>query len=268
MSISRSLARLTGIVAAILILAPRISEAACVSYQTVPDGRIRGPYTISNATSDVAVQFQGVLGKSYSAEAMVVSAPFDAASGSVSANWGGAGTLCPTSNVSGLRRTDIIDPAPQASAASLVNYFRGSFTAGATNFYVFRIGNASATAVTVEVTITETTQFSPGWSTFGTYDTFYSILNTTRSTCSGVLTLYDTAGVAVTVANLTVPPGATTGTNTSAMGTVRNTTGTAKLTHDCPPGAFLSEAAIANFSISPPYFQFVHFEGTREAKTH
>ena len=52
------------------------------------------------------------------------------------------------------------------------------------------------------------------------------------------------------------------------MATGRNSAGTARFTHDCPPGAFLAEAAIASFAISPPYFQFVHFEGTREAKTH
>src|SRR5438445_355712 len=150
MSTSRSLAGLLGAVAAVVLALPPQADAACDLYQTIPDGRFRGPYTSTN----------------------------------------------------------------------------------------------------------------------GTYDTFYSLLNTTRAACSGTLILFDTAGTAVSTASLTIPAGGTASTNTSTMATGRNSAGTARFTHDCPPGAFLAEAAIASFAISPPYFQFVHFEGTREAKTH
>ena len=243
MSISRSLAGLSGAVAVVVLaLSPR-ADAACDSFQTIPDGRFRGPYTISNATNDVGMRFLGVAGKSYSAEAMVESAPYNAAV-SLSASWGTASTACPTVNVGGLHRTEAYDPAPELTP---LNFVRGSFTAPSTNFYVFRVGNTSATAVTVQVSVTETSLYSPAWSTNGSYDT---------------------SGAGVTTTPLSIPPGATASTNTSALGTQRNTSGTAKFTHDCSPGAFLAEAAIASFSISPPYFQFVHFEGTREAKTH
>jgi len=264
MSISRSLAALSGAAAvAVLALSPR-ADAACDSFQTIPDGRFRGPFTISNATNDVGMRFLGVAGKSYSADAMVVSAPYNAAV-SLSASWGSASTACPGVNVGGLHRTEAYDPAPEVTP---LNFVRGSFTAPSTNFYVFRVGNTSPTAVDVQVSVTETSLYSPAWSTNGSYDTFYSLLNTTRMTCTGTLFLYDTSGAGVTTTPLSIPPGATASTNTSALGTQRNTSGTAKFAHDCPPGAFLAEAAIASFSISPPYFQFVHFEGTREAKTH
>jgi hypothetical protein len=263
----RSLAVFSGAVAAVLLGLASHAEAACDLFQTVPDGRFRGPYIISSGTNDVAMRFLGVLGKSYSVEALVESAPFNAVpGGSFSLTWGTPGSVCPVVNVTGLRRTETIDPATEPSPT---NYFRGSFTASSTNFYVLRIGNTSATAVTISVSVSETTLFSPAWSTNGSYDTFYSLQNTTRSTCNGTLTLYDTSGTAVSTAPLSIPSAATASTNTSTLGTTRNAAGTAKFTHDCPPGAFLGEAAIANFSISPtPYFQFVHFEGTREAKTH
>ena len=264
MNISRSARGLSGAVAVVVLsLSPR-ADAACDSYQTVPDGRFRGPFTISNATNDVGMRFLGIAGKSYSAEAMVESAPYNAA-GSLSASWGDATVACPNVSTSGLHRTEAYDPAPEPTP---LNFVRGSFTAPFTNFYVFRVGNTSATAVTVRVSVTETSLYSPAWSTNGSYDTFYSLLNTTRLTCSGTLTLYNTSGTSVTTSTLSIPPGATANTNTSALGTTRNVSGTAKFTHDCPPGAFLAEAAIASFSINPPYFQFVHFEGTREAKTH
>jgi hypothetical protein len=258
-------ARFSGIVASLLLVAvPRAEAQVCDRLQTVPDGRIRGPFTISSATNHVGLFYQGVVGKSYSVEAMVTSAPYDA--GVLTANWGAAGVLCPTADLGGIRRTEGIDPAPQPNQN---NYFRASFTAPSTSFYYFRVGNTNATPVSVELSITETTLYSPAWSTIGNFNTFYSIYNTTKTACNGTLTLYNTGGTAVTTQAVSIPTGATASTNTSAMGTPRGTAGTAKFTNDCPPGAFLAEAAIADFSISPtPYFQFVHFEGTRTAATH
>lgn len=258
------LARLTGVIAPLLVLAAASrADAVCDLFQTLPDGRIRGPFAISTGTNDVGMRFLGSAGKSYSVEGLVISAPYNA--GTLSANWGGAGVNCPTLNIGGLRRTDGFDPAPEATP---VGYVRASFTAAATGVYMLRLGNTSGTPVSVEVSVTETTQYSPAWTTNGSFDTYYSFLNTTRTACGATLTLYNTSATAVTTMPLNVPAGATASVNTVTMGTPRNTTGTAKLTHDCPPGAFLPEAAIASFSISPPYVQLVHFEGTREASTH
>jgi hypothetical protein len=262
---TRSLARLSGTLASLLFLAavPQAEGQVCDRFQTVPDGRIRGPFTINSGTNNVGLFYQGVIGKSYSVEAMVTSAPYDA--GTLVAVFGAAGVSCPLSNLGGIRRTEGIDPAPQIAQN---NYFRASFTAPSTNFYMIRVGNSSATPVAVEITVSETTLYSPVWSTIGNYNAYYSIYNTTKATCTGTLTLYNTAGTALTTQALSVPSGATASTNTTAMGTPRGVTGTAKFTNDCPPGAFLAEAAVADFSISPPYFQFVHFEGTRSAATH
>jgi hypothetical protein len=46
----------------------------------------------------------------------------------------------------------------------------------------------------------------------------------------------------------------------------RSKSGTARFTHDGPPGAVVAEAAIANFSITPNYVQPVKFVAIREAR--
>lgn len=54
--------------------------------------------------------------------------------------------------------------------------------------------------------------------------------------------------------------------NTATMGVTRNRVGTARFTHDGPPGAFIAEAAIGNFALSRPYIQPVKFAAVREAR--
>ena len=46
----------------------------------------------------------------------------------------------------------------------------------------------------------------------------------------------------------------------------RNRTGTAKLSHDGPPGAVLAEGVIANFSTNPAYVQPVKFQAVRDGR--
>ncbi|PYQ07137.1 MAG: hypothetical protein DMF82_04535, partial [Acidobacteria bacterium] len=144
---------------------------------------------------------------------------------------------------------------------------RVSFTApGGENFFRARLVNGSGSSIPLTFSWSDTTMYSPAWSSIGSFDTFYSFQNTTGGTRSGTLTLMDTAGVVVSTYNLSIPEGQTANTNTMGLGVVRNGTGTARFTHDGPPGALLVEAAIANFSISPPYVQPVKFEAVREAR--
>jgi len=158
------------------------------------------------------------------------------------------------------RDTSGIDP-PSGTAS-----YRVSFTAaGVEPFFRARL---SGSAVTIPITVSwsDTTMFSPAWSTNGPFNTFYSFENTTGSTLNVTLTLFDTGGAVVSTASLAVPPGQTAATNTVTLGSARNHTGTARLTHDGPPGAFVAEAAIANFSTNPAYVQPVKFQAVREAR--
>jgi hypothetical protein len=241
------------------LIAPSLASAqTCNAFQpVVPDGRLSQVYTSSTAADHISYFFRGKPGRSYSVEAANVARDYIAGDLSMNLN-----TFdCPTTNVAGARDTASIEPTVEIPG----DQERISITAASDAYYQFRVGSTGGT-VSIQVNVSDTTLFSPAWSTISSFDTFYSLQNTSNATCTGLLTLYNTAGVVTDTQALTIVSGATGSTNTSAMATPRGMAGTAKFTHDCPPGALLGEAAIANFSISPtPYFQFVHFETTRES---
>jgi len=242
---------------------PTPAQAACDFFQTLADGRVKR-ISISSGTNDIAFFFRGVTGRSYSVEAINTNAPYNA--GTVNANWGPALSGCPITDVAGLKLTNTIEPATQNI---VTNHFRASFTAPSTSYYVFRVGNTSATAVTMDLDATDTTMFSPAFTTNGTYNTFWSFQNTTNATCTGVLSVYDATGGAIGApTTIVVNAGAIGATNTQALGVTRNKSGSVQFSHDCPPGAFVVTAAIANFTSTPGYFQAVPFEAPREARTH
>ena len=224
-------------------------------FETVADGRIQ-TNTIAGGAS-LCYFFTGVTGRSYAITMLYHEA--NATSFTTAVN-GPAGS-CTGVDMAGLNDNSAQDPAVNVNFGRRV-----SFVAPSNGYYLTQVANTGGASGTFSLTVSDTTQFSPAWSTNSTYDTFYSLLNTTNATCTGTLTLYDTAGAVVTTTAVSVTSGATFATNTFSLGTTRNKSGTARLTHNCPPGGILSEAAIANFSISPPYIQPVKFEAVREAR--
>jgi hypothetical protein len=252
--------RAVGMLVLLCLPATTRAESTSCGNETIipPDGRVYQSSIPAGTT--FWFLFQTRLQRSYSVE---VFAALDNAFPALAATvfngtdgCGGTSTLVTTA-------TTGTDPGePFAST-------RVSFTAvdpGNGGFHRIRVVNSGGGALTYSISVSETTMFSTAWSTFGSYDSFYSLYNTTNSTITGTLTLFNTAGTAVTTQAVTINSAATASTNTAAMGTVRNTAGTAKFIHNGPPGAILAEAAIANFTISPtPYFQFIHFQSAREA---
>ncbi len=247
--------RLTLVVVGSLLFLPSLAGAegtACGSETViVPDGRI------TTSTIPVGVTFfykiTSRVGSAYSAEFHNVLGPAVQTPGTLTvySDTGCSVTVTPTN-------TAAVDPGD-------VNGARVSFTS-TTPQTIFTLNNGSGGPLTYSFTVSDTTMFSPAWSTNGTFDSFYSFLNTTGGTINGNLTLYNTSGAAVGTTSFTISGNNTASTNTSALGTARNTTGTAKFTHNGPPGAILAEAAIANFTIAPtPYFQSVKFAPTRES---
>jgi len=167
---------------------------------------------------------------------------------------------CSTTSTLVFQDTSGIDPEGGAGIRRL------SFTAaGATTFFRTRLANPGPPTA-FSYAWSDTTMFSPAWSSNGPFDTFYSFLNTTNAELHGTLMLLDTAGTVLSTLGLIVPSGRTASTNTLAVGVARNCTGTARFTHAGPPGAFLAEAAIANFSLSVAYVQPVQFQAVREAR--
>ena len=220
----------------------------------VPDGRLATGAIAGSATAWYGASLH--LGGSYSVEFKNVTGTMGAPGLTVFKGDDG----CAPSSTLTIRDTAAIDPGATANAA------RVSFTAsGSEPFYRIRLVN-SASTMGFTFNVAETTLFSPAWSTNAGFDTYYSFRNTTGATLNGTLSLLDTAGVTVATTPVTVPPGGTASANTSTLGVTRNRVGTARYTHDGPPGAFLVEAAIASFSLNPPYVQPVKFVSVREAR--
>jgi uncharacterized repeat protein (TIGR01451 family) len=223
----------------------------------VPDGRSTSS-TLAGATT---AWFGAVLrlGSSYSLEFTNTTGTTPPGTLTVYAGDDGCGNGASTAVT---RDTTGLDP--QTSTGMVRVSFRA--TSGDPHFRA-KLFNSSVTTVPFSFRWSDTTMFSPAWSTNGTFDTFYSFQNTTNGTVTGTLTLLDTAGATLaTFNNLVVPVGQTLSTNTSSLSVTRNRTGTAKFTHDGPPGAVLATAAIANFTISPAYVQPVKFQAARESR--
>ena len=221
---------------------------------SVPDGRVVESFIPDGATAWLGASLR--IGGSYSVELRSgtgAGTPLTTTFYSGDDGCGGTSTLA-TTNTAG------IDPAGGPGAV------RVSFTAaGAQTHFRARLDNATGADVEFTFSWSETTMFSPAWSDNGAFDTFYSFLNTTGATIDGTLELVDPAGGTLASASLSIPAGQTAATNTASLGVARNRTGTARFTHDGPPGALVAEAAIAYFAISPAYVQPVKFEAVRQA---
>jgi hypothetical protein len=157
--------------------------------------------------------------------------------------------------------TSTVDPSGSGGMA------RVSFTAtGTETFFRARLLNNTGVPVTLTFGWSDTTQFSPAWSTNGLFETYYSFQNTTGAAVNGTLTLLDTTGAPLSTFAISIPAGQTVGVNTASLAVARNRTGTSRFTHNGPPGAIVAEAAIANFAISPAYVQPVKFQPVRDAR--
>jgi hypothetical protein len=160
--------------------------------------------------------------------------------------------------------TDVTNTEPQQHSASGRRY-AFNHPPGGTGVE-FSVANTSGVPLTYEFSISDTTQFSPTWSTNGTYATYWSFFNTTGNSISVTLSLTTTGGASAGSTTLTVPANRTMATNTVALGTGANLSGTATLTVLGPVGSILVEADVANFSISPPYIQPVKFQLVRDGR--
>jgi uncharacterized repeat protein (TIGR01451 family) len=221
----------------------------------VPDGRLTASTIAGGATVWLASSLR--IGNSYSLE-LKNETDSSVPPGALMAFRGDDGC----SGTSSVTPTTTVGTDPGNAPGSV----RGSFTAtGTTPLYQFRLVN-SGPDIAYTFSVSDTTMYSPSWSTSGSFDTYYSFQNTTGIARSGVLTLFDTVGATLGTFPLSIPAGQTASTNTSSLKVARGKTGTARFTHNGPPGAVLIESAIANFTISPAYVQPVKFQATREAR--
>jgi hypothetical protein len=226
----------------------------------VPDGRLTTSTIAATATQWFGAGLK--IGDSYSLEfknAELDTPASNVAPGALTVFSGDDGC----SGTSTVSQTDTTPVDPSGTGASV----RVSFTASGTSpFFRAKLVNGSASPIVYSVGWSDTSMYSAAWSTNGSFDTYYSIANTTGTTLNGVLMLFDKAGSVLGTSHVNIPAGQKTSVNTVALGITRNRTGTAQFTHNGPPGAAIIEAAIASFTLNPAYVQQVKFEAVREAR--
>ena len=222
----------------------------------VPDGRLISGRLPAGATGWFGTAVSPEHSYSVEFKAAAVSAVLP---GNMTVFAGGDG--CDANSTLAPRDTTAIDPT------LLLGGSRAALTlTGTSPLFRTRLVNDGNADATYTFSVAETTMFSPAWSTGGAFDTFYSFENTTGASVAGTLTLFDIAGTPLPPLILDIPAGHTASTSTSALGIVRGRTGSARLTHDGPPGAILAAAAIANLMTSPAYVQPVRFRAVRETR--
>jgi hypothetical protein len=217
----------------------------------VPDGRAT---TLTLATGTTHFAFAATSGRSYVAH---VAATVASASPGTTVLLADTETCGAASSTTGVQDVSAVEPA-------LTNGTRLSVVADVP-LYRLRVTNPGA-PLPVLVGVSETTLFSPVWSTGATFDTYYSVQNTTSATLHATLVLTDAAGVDVVTSSVGIPPGRTAAVNTIGLSAPRNRTGVARLVHDGPPGGLVATAAILNLGSAPPYVQPVKFITARERR--
>jgi len=236
-----------------LLCLPRIGHAEGIScaYPTVivADGRIMES-SIPASTTFWYV-FDGKAGRSYSLEIKNPLDKWGTMPGALTVyQSGGCSTpITPTST------TGILPRVPN-------NTRRVSFTATGTRNW-FTLANSTGSPVSYTISLSETTLFSPRWSTYGDYTTGWGFHNTTNATISGTLKVYTTAGTQVGNATFDIPSERVAFKRTTDFAIAANQSGNAMLTHNGPPGAIQADG----YMISPDGSVIVpvKFEPVREA---
>jgi hypothetical protein len=222
----------------------------------IPDGRVTSSSIAGGATAWFGAGLK--IGNSYSLEFENTSGD-TTPPGLLAVFSGDDGCLGPST----MSPRDTTDVDPGTGSPSRRVSFRAE---GTEAFYWMSLANGSGSAISYTFGLSDTTMYSASWSTNGAFNAYYSFQNTTGTDLAGRLTLLDTAGAVVTTFDVSLPAGQTVSTNTLSLGVARNRTGTAKFTHDGPPGSIVVEAAIASFALSPAYVQPVKFQPVREAR--
>jgi hypothetical protein len=237
----------------------------------VPDGRITASFIPIGATFRLA--FIAEVGHSYSVEVRTPNQVyfFPLATTVFDGNKGVNGNCTRASN---LLQTDTTSISPRLMVFACQGCGSGStrisFTQSYPNFesdlyHDITIVNNSSAGSIYTFSVSDTTMYSPGFSTSGGFDAYYSFLNTTNSTVNITLQLFwnDVFGLEGSwPAVAAIPPGGTYATHAFALGVPNSVTGSARLMHDGPPGAILATALNGNFSTG--YLQSLPFVAVRE----
>jgi hypothetical protein len=216
----------------------------------VPDGRVTQS-TIPGSTTFWFL-FNATPGHSYSIEFKNAVAQWATFPGTMSVYYTNSCTTPDTTT-----NTTTVDPAI-FSTANRVSFTEPTNTTS--NQVRVQLANGSGTSYAYTFTVSDTTLFSPRWSTFSGFTTFYGFENTTIAAISIKLTLTDIAGTVVATSTQSVPAGQILYLTTGQLGVANNDAGSAILSHNGPPGAILADCILGNFTVSPPTSMVGKFE--------
>ncbi len=239
------------------LMLPNAAQAACFLAIGEADGRIQGAYQLGAGGNDISLRFAVETGRSYTVD--VIKTGGFPATLTMNINNG----FCPPSDISSgvtIRDTSLVTPSVFGGNNG---QRRSIVVTGAVpgNFLDLRVGNSEPNTSFVTFRVSETTLYSPGWSTFGGSQTFWSFSNTTNATINGTLTILNTSGTQIATASQAIPSGTAFFPSTITMAIAAGQAGTARFTHDGPRTAFIAEGAITNFIT---FFQRVNFVAPRQ----
>jgi hypothetical protein len=117
---------------------------------------------------------------------------------------------CTTGAIVTVRPDAGIDPGIVTLSLNLPSPGRRAvFTVTATDDYFVRVTNNTVGDCHFTMVASDTTLFNPLWSTFGGFETFYKIHNTTNNSCTVTLSLKSDADAAVASSSFIVNAGQT-----------------------------------------------------------
>ncbi len=141
------------------------------------------------------------------------------------------------------------------------NAFRSGFVTPnsvANQSYRIKVTNGNGAAGRyIEVVVSETTLFSPLYTTFSGFNTFYRVFNTTGQTITGTMTAFSAAGSVIgTPAPVTIPAYSSTQTiytgppaaGNTAMNIPANNAGPVVFVHNGPAGGVVIDGFSGSFS--------------------
>lgn len=245
----------------------------CVTATVIPsDGRIVDFDFVASGTTNF-YQFGVTIGHSYSVEVREdYDDPPSQLKVALDSDTGCSTPLpaCTTPGASGCTvDTHSVDPALTANAS------RQSFTSGSNGTYAISVINGPTSGRYVAVSVSETTLYSPDWTSQGNFFSVFRLANTTNGPIHGNLEIFDSSGALVGQTAVILPISGSalcytaqgSSVNCNNLNPPRGKSGFALFTHDGPPGAVQAAAFTENFSDYPsPFSEPITFGPVRQGK--
>jgi hypothetical protein len=163
---------------------------------------------------------------------------------------------CSTS-IAGVMDVTNVDPDISGGFSDRVSWIQSSDQ----TVYIAVANPDQNTPYSYNIRVTDTTQFNPRWSTYAPFDTQWGFTNTTTSSITGTLTVFDSTGTVLATITKTFPAGLFTLVTAKANGVPLNHDGNAVFAYTGPAGAILPDAFgvnIAGTVIVPFKFEGKH----------